>query len=211
MFFFIAYCSARYYDPGSQRFISRDTYNGTVDSPLSQNHYLYAGANPTLYVDPSGRCFTMSGMMQATVITGILATSYYATIGNNSSGVSVFQNAWISVAMYNVKTWLMEEYSSVVLMAGKMEDTPSPLEDWLENEYLDSDITDYSCDELEEILEMLKAQLAWRIANQNYNDPDDSSGKIAKTHKVRIERLKDIIANIESYLRKPERFGGCGR
>ena len=95
------YLRARYYDPAISRFLSRDTYEGTLTDPLSQNPYLYARGNPTVYVDPSGRCFTMSGMMQATVITGILATSYYATIGNNSRG-GYGGSAWLTVAMYNL-------------------------------------------------------------------------------------------------------------
>jgi RHS repeat-associated protein len=48
------YLRARYYNPNIARFLSRDTYDGTQADPLSQNHYLYAGGNPVIYVDPSG-------------------------------------------------------------------------------------------------------------------------------------------------------------
>jgi RHS repeat-associated protein len=54
---------ARYYSPNSARFISRDTYDGTAGNPISQNHYLYGGANPLTYVDPSGHFLALVGRM----------------------------------------------------------------------------------------------------------------------------------------------------
>ena len=51
------YLRARYYSPNIARFLSYDSYNGKVINPLSQNHYLYAGGNPVMYVDPSGHFF----------------------------------------------------------------------------------------------------------------------------------------------------------
>ncbi len=48
------YLRARYYDPVTARFISRDTYMGTLDNPLSHNLYTYCSNNPLIYVDPSG-------------------------------------------------------------------------------------------------------------------------------------------------------------
>ena len=49
------YLRARYYDTISSRFISRDSYDGTLANPVTQNHYVYANANPMVYTDPSGR------------------------------------------------------------------------------------------------------------------------------------------------------------
>lgn len=48
------YLRARYYDPGVGRFISKDTYEGQITNPLSQNLYSYVHNNPLKYVDPSG-------------------------------------------------------------------------------------------------------------------------------------------------------------
>jgi len=48
------YLRARYYDPVTARFISRDTYGGTLDNPLSHNLYTYCFNNPLVFVDPSG-------------------------------------------------------------------------------------------------------------------------------------------------------------
>jgi len=63
------YLRARYYSPDSGRFLSRDTYDGTSDSPLSQNHYMYTHGNPVNYTDPSGH-YTMVDTIGAISIRG---------------------------------------------------------------------------------------------------------------------------------------------
>lgn len=47
---------ARYYDPGTGRFLSQDTFPGYLDQSQSQNPYVYGLNNPVLYLDPSGKC-----------------------------------------------------------------------------------------------------------------------------------------------------------
>lgn len=56
----LIYLRARYYDPATGRFLSRDPYPGGLDDPSSLHPYAYCGNNPVLYVDPSGElviCF----------------------------------------------------------------------------------------------------------------------------------------------------------
>ena len=48
------YLRARYMNPLTATFTQRDSYEGELESPLTQNRYLYAGGNPIKYVDPSG-------------------------------------------------------------------------------------------------------------------------------------------------------------
>ena len=76
------YLRARYYSPSSSRFLSRDTYDGTMNSPVTQNHYLYAGSNPSMFVDPSGHFFSMAGLTNSISIMG--------TLGRIRSGISLF-------------------------------------------------------------------------------------------------------------------------
>ena len=45
---------ARYYDPGTGRFLSHDSFPGYLDQSQSQNAYAYGLENPVLYRDPSG-------------------------------------------------------------------------------------------------------------------------------------------------------------
>ena len=51
------YLRARYYDPSIGRFISRDSYAGDNDKPLSLNRYTYCANNPIIYIDPSGNVY----------------------------------------------------------------------------------------------------------------------------------------------------------
>ncbi len=48
------YDHARDYDASAGQFTSRDSYNGELADPITENHYLYAGADPVENVDPSG-------------------------------------------------------------------------------------------------------------------------------------------------------------
>lgn len=48
------YLRARYYDPVTGRFISRDPIKGSLTNPQSQNPYAYALNNPVVNADPSG-------------------------------------------------------------------------------------------------------------------------------------------------------------
>lgn len=48
------YLRARWHLPEWGRFLSRDTYEGAPDDPVSQNRFLYCQANPVNMVDPSG-------------------------------------------------------------------------------------------------------------------------------------------------------------
>ncbi len=50
----LVYLRARYYNPADARFMSRDTWAGDYNSPLSLNRWMYVEGNPVNYVDPSG-------------------------------------------------------------------------------------------------------------------------------------------------------------
>jgi len=50
----LIYFGARYYDPDTARFTTRDSYLGEIGTPPSLHRYLYAYGNPTVYVDPNG-------------------------------------------------------------------------------------------------------------------------------------------------------------
>ncbi|WP_161797175.1 RHS repeat-associated core domain-containing protein [Paenibacillus terrae] len=50
----LQYLRARWYDPGTARFMGEDTYQGNISDPQSLNWYAYVANNPLIYVDPSG-------------------------------------------------------------------------------------------------------------------------------------------------------------
>ncbi|HUP60761.1 MAG TPA: RHS repeat-associated core domain-containing protein [Thermoanaerobaculia bacterium] len=49
------YLRARYYDPATGRFLSRDPYPADAQDTQTINRYVYVKNNPTNYVDPSGQ------------------------------------------------------------------------------------------------------------------------------------------------------------
>jgi RHS repeat-associated protein len=48
------YLRQRYYNQNSGRFTRRDTYEGSLEDPMSLHKYLYGNANPVTYTDPTG-------------------------------------------------------------------------------------------------------------------------------------------------------------
>ena len=54
------YLRARYYEPGVGRFITRDTYTGESDEPLSLHLYTYCENDGVNMVDPSGHMYGYS-------------------------------------------------------------------------------------------------------------------------------------------------------
>ena len=67
------YLRARYMDTSTGRFISQDTYQGTINDPVSLHKYLYANANPVKYYDASGYC---AGLVATAPIEAQLAVQY---------------------------------------------------------------------------------------------------------------------------------------
>lgn len=50
----MVYLRARYYMPNDGRFLTRDTWMGDYNRPLSLNRWMYGYGNPVKYTDPSG-------------------------------------------------------------------------------------------------------------------------------------------------------------
>ena len=59
------YLRARWYNPATGRFMTRDPYQGSIYDPASLHRYNYARANPVNYIDPSGRSNLMEIALNA--------------------------------------------------------------------------------------------------------------------------------------------------
>ncbi len=74
----LLYLRARYYNPADGRLISRDTWGGDVNNPLSLNRWNYARSNPINYTDPSGH-YVCTDPLPASCQVGLV--SMHATAG----------------------------------------------------------------------------------------------------------------------------------
>ena len=57
----LTYLRSRYYSSGTGRFLTRDTWGGDYNRPLSLNRWMYVEGNPINRVDPSGQCYNPDG------------------------------------------------------------------------------------------------------------------------------------------------------
>ena len=71
------YLRARYMDTSTGRFISQDTYQGTINDPVSLHKYLYCNSDPVNNIDPSGYSTKEKEITQ----TVILLPAFFLTIG----------------------------------------------------------------------------------------------------------------------------------
>lgn len=98
------YLRARYYNPTTGRFISRDSVMGKIDDPLSLNLYTYCHNNPIIGIDPSGHfpkwaktvCKAIAGaavvVAAVTPVVPLSAALASAAIGATAgAGLNVFE------------------------------------------------------------------------------------------------------------------------
>jgi RHS repeat-associated protein len=77
------YAKARYYDPYTGRFLSRDPADFEYDdTPLSVNRYLYCGNNPLINIDPNGRFFFSLFMGFPGVLLDMLSGGFLGIVGS---------------------------------------------------------------------------------------------------------------------------------
>ena len=90
------YLRARYMNPSVGTFISMDSYEGSIDDPVSLHKYLYANADPVNKYDPSGFMteeeVTTTSTMQS-ILNGIKSPNVKALM-NLFSGLSVIWDTW---------------------------------------------------------------------------------------------------------------------
>jgi RHS repeat-associated protein len=77
------YLRARWLDPDTGRFASRDPIAVHVGVPLFAHPYLYAGADPVNRLDPSGKLTLTEQLVVATIMASL--GSYYLTYGLTGS------------------------------------------------------------------------------------------------------------------------------
>jgi len=75
------YLRARYYNPATGRFLSRDPEGGALLEPASLHKYLYAGGDPVNAMDPSGQGIVEDAFLKAWIFTQIVVPAYINRMG----------------------------------------------------------------------------------------------------------------------------------
>lgn len=78
---------ARYYDPSTGRFISKDPVEGIMGNPQSQNGYNYANDDPINLNDPSGEQAALAVPVVAACVVGAAAVATNPSVRNAVGGV----------------------------------------------------------------------------------------------------------------------------
>jgi RHS repeat-associated protein len=71
------YLQSRYYKPDTGRFLTKDTFEGFENEPLSLNKYAYAGNNPVNYVDPTGKAGIKNSYVSWTIDIALILWGYW--------------------------------------------------------------------------------------------------------------------------------------
>ena len=75
------YLRARYYDQSAGRFTQMDTWAGNSQSPITLHKYLYANADPVLYVDPTGHMGNLAEVGTANTVFANLEFANVTRVG----------------------------------------------------------------------------------------------------------------------------------
>ena len=104
--------NARYYDPSNGRFISQDSYRGSVNEPSQWHLYMYCANNPINYVDPSGHWVISIGRKyEATYIYGVYGMVSASTDGSNLL-ISLSAGLKFTTTVAASKSWILSLYTA---------------------------------------------------------------------------------------------------
>ncbi len=91
----LTYLRARYYDPASGRFLSRDPFEGILRDPVSLHRYLYANSNPISNSDPTGQ-FTLSSELKVALTIAVTTSVAFDLASGVRNPTKIVANATVS-------------------------------------------------------------------------------------------------------------------
>jgi len=115
--------SARYYNPLTGRFMSRDPEDGKLTDPKSLHKYLYADGDPVNVIDPRGQSSTADYVLTAVIVAAVVeAPMHYwwipdygcTKMGQSATGVLIASPlfspagamfAWIYGVLVGLNCW----------------------------------------------------------------------------------------------------------
>jgi RHS repeat-associated protein/CSLREA domain-containing protein len=92
----LVYLRARYYAPKTGRFITKDTWEGDMNLPITYNRWLYVNANPILLTDPSGKSPGVPPTWQEDFVKRVVSQFHISFSGNWSANAkfAVASGVW---------------------------------------------------------------------------------------------------------------------
>lgn len=99
------YLRARYYEPMSGRFLTRDTHPGRYSNPITLHRYLYTGCDPVNHSDPSGLSYSILevGDVVSWAISILGASSDDIALNEDHGGRA---ETLLHAAKYYIRLWL---------------------------------------------------------------------------------------------------------
>jgi len=94
----LIFLRARFYDGGAGRFLSRDSWGGDSQVPMSYNGWVYVGNNPISFADPSGHCAGFAGIDAALAMPMAFTTILMVPKGTVDRVGHAYSNAWQTCA-----------------------------------------------------------------------------------------------------------------
>lgn len=88
------YLRARYYSPDNGRFFSKDPFSGYNNQPITLHDYIYAGQNPVLFVDPSGK-----SLIETNKLYEAQQALIWRIIGSQAQGAVAAATEWINICI----------------------------------------------------------------------------------------------------------------
>jgi RHS repeat-associated protein len=119
------YLRARYYNPATGRFLSRDPLDGNAIDPASLHKYLYAGGDPVNGWDSTGRAFLVDYELENAPLPALRAAiiKIPAWIKCTMSGIAFVVNL---LTGHVSLTWIPTDISILSLIASCGAGLPPP-------------------------------------------------------------------------------------
>ncbi|MBW7475185.1 RHS repeat-associated core domain-containing protein, partial [Paenibacillus oenotherae] len=95
----LQYLRARWYDPSMGRFISKDTYEGQIDNPLTMNLYTYVHNNPLIFTDPSGHMYENLTEAEEDRIASLQSSFYLAKAKHDIAGMQSYHDQAVAIRL----------------------------------------------------------------------------------------------------------------
>ena len=127
------YLRARYYNPLSGRFMSRDPEEGKFTDPTSLHKYLYAGGNPVNALDPTGKGAQLESFLLSATIVGVAAYQTFMEMPPyEQQGVIAAIGCLGKAAKgdYDLIAYYLNYWTGVKLPLSDEPSPPDPIDSW---------------------------------------------------------------------------------